>query len=271
MGKRSQNIESCHEFNLLYTRYKLLALDCFEWVNLPNGLESRYIETSLYKNGECFFYEDKLNGFIVLPSSPSNKVNVYNEPTKVYVSGYMLSEHKNIDDGCRILNNDLATSTDIYVREYARKMSEVEIAIKANVKQQKYPFMIKCDKTNEFSMRNLFKNISDGDPAIYYSKNYSMGDMSVFNLNVPYVVDKLTQYKVELENEILSFFGLNNARQKRERMIVDEVNVNNDFIDRNIELMYKTRLKACEKINKKFNLNIQVIKKNNVKESLVEV
>lgn len=266
MRKKGQSIEKYHEFDLLYGRYKLLALDCFEWVNLPPFMESRYIEKALYNTGECFFYKDNLKGLIVLPCTPTSKVNVYNEPTMVYVTGYGVSQCKEIEEGCRILNNDLAIATDIYVREYARKMTEVELAIKANVKQQKFPYMIKCDKSNEFTMKNLFKNVTDGDPVIYYSKNLTMGDFTVFNMNTPYVVDRLTQYKVELENEILSFFGLNNAREKRERMIVDEVNANNDFIDRNIELMYKTRLKACEEINKKFNLNIEVIKKNNVKE-----
>lgn len=270
MSKKTQINERFKVYNLLYGRYKLLALDCFEWVNLPPLIESRYIEKALYNEGECFFYEDPLKGFMVLPCSSTNKVNFYNEPLQLYVRGYGISELKEIDEGVRIINNDLAIATDIYVEEYARKMTEVELAIKANIKQQKFPYMIKCDKTNEFTMKNLFKNVVDGDPVIYYSKNYNLGDFNVLNLNSPYVVDRLIDYKIELENEILSFFGLNNARQKKERLIVDEVNVNNDFIDRNIELMYKTRVKACEEINKKFGLDLFVIKKNNVKEIIGE-
>ena len=84
----------------------------------------------------------------------------------------------------------------------------------------------------------------------------------MLGLNVPYVTDKLNEYRYELEREILTFFGLNNSFEKKERLLVDEVNANNDFISRNVDLMYQSRLDACNEINKKFGLNIRVIKIN---------
>ena len=45
-------------------------------------------------------------------------------------------------------------------------------------------------------------------------------------------------------------------------MLVDEVNSNNDFIDRNVELMYRQRQLACEQMNKKFGWNVKVINLN---------
>ena len=45
-------------------------------------------------------------------------------------------------------------------------------------------------------------------------------------------------------------------------MLVDEVNSNNDFIDRNVELMYRQRQLACEQMNKKFGWNLKVINLN---------
>ena len=68
--------------------------------------------------------------------------------------------------------------------------------------------------------------------------------------------------KKELEREVLSFHGLNNNFEKKERLLVDEVNSNNDFIDRNVELMYRQRQLACEEMNKKFGWNVKVINLN---------
>ena len=65
-----------------------------------------------------------------------------------------------------------------------------------------------------------------------------------------------------MEREILSFNGLNNNFEKKERLLVDEVNSNNDFIDRNVELMYRQRQLACDQMNKKFGWNVKVFNLN---------
>ena len=71
----------------------------------------------------------------------------------------------------------------------------------------------------------------------------------------------------ELEREILTFFGLNNSFEKKERLLVDEVNSNNDYINRNVDIMYANRQVACEELNKKFGLNVKVSKNNNFENS----
>ena len=83
----------------------------------------------------------------------------------------------------------------------------------------------------------------------------------------PYVADKLNEYKYELEREILTFFGLNNSFEKKERLLVDEVNSNNDYINRNVDIMYANRKSACEELNRKFGLNVKVTKNNNFENS----
>ena len=44
--------------------------------------------------------------------------------------------------------------------------------------------------------------------------------------------------------------------------MVDEVNSNYDFFDRNVELMYRQRQLACEQMKKKFGWNVKVINLN---------
>ena len=57
--------------------------------------------------------------------------------------------------------------------------------------------------------------------------------------------------------------GLNNSNAnngKKERLLVDEVNVNNGEILMYLDVDYKNRVKACEEINKRFGLNVKVSK-----------
>ena len=51
-------------------------------------------------------------------------------------------------------------------------------------------------------------------------------------------------------------------------MIVDEANSNNDYINRNVDLLYKNRKQACDEINEKFGLNISVKRVNNIEEKI---
>ena len=140
-------------------------------------------------------------------------------------------------------------------------MFEVENCIRVNINQQKFPWFVNTTPNNKKTMQVMFEKVMNGEPYILGSRD-QIGDVEVLTLSTPYVADKLNEYKYELEREVLSFHGLNNNFEKKERLLVDEVNSNNDFIDRNVELMYRQRKLACEQLNKKFGWNARVINLN---------
>ena len=60
-------------------------------------------------------------------------------------------------------------------------------------------------------------------------------------------------------NEALTFLGINNLMEdKKERLISDEANSNNELINLNLETFLIPRQEACEQINKKYGLNVKV-------------
>ena len=259
MTKRLQRV-SDHNFMLLYNKYKLLALNLFEWDGLPDELKAHHIEKALYSYGACCLTKE-YGGYIVLGCTESGELNVMSEPISYIANGYGYTKKVNVKNTPICLNNELRLSTHMYVEEYARKMNEVEKSINANIKQQKFPWLITTTKNNEFSMRTLYNKIDSGEPIIYGSKEIDTDTIKAFSTNTPYVVDKLSQYKFELEREILTFFGLNNNFEKKERLLVDEVNSNNDFITSNVDIMLKCREDFCKEVNEKYGLNISVKKK----------
>lgn len=60
-------------------------------------------------------------------------------------------------------------------------------------------------------------------------------------------------------NELLTYLGINNTLEKKERLIVDETNSNNQFIKMSSDIGFKLRQSACEQMNEKFGLNIRVV------------
>ena len=105
----NDNIE--RETVRLTNHFQMIALNRYRWENLPNGIESRYIEEMLYDNGECAMFDHPDLGLCILRSSSRENLNIYGEPTKLTLTGF--NEHRTImmDDCVRIMNNDLALPT----------------------------------------------------------------------------------------------------------------------------------------------------------------
>ena len=244
-----------------------LALNRFVWEGLPGDLESRHIEKALFEFGECAFYDDDTVGLICLPSVPSNLRNVYGDPTTLVLHGLNYKKDVRVKDVVRIMNNDNCYPTMHTVNYYMEKIYKVDKAMDKNLNKIKTPYMVASTKQNELTMKNLLKKIENDEEEIFYDEKLSNGGtlgVEILDLKAPYYIDKLQQHKNDLMCEFLTVMGLNNSNAnngKKERLLVDEVNVNNGEILMHLDVDYKNRKRACELINKKFGLNVSV-KKN---------
>ena len=266
MSKNKQALEVYKNINFtrIYDYYKMLALNMFTWENLPETMNSRYIENALYEHGLCLVNNDENLGFISVPCNFGANMNINGESTEVITSGYNYVKtinYINNKDCVLIRNNDLAKATRDYIANYAERMLEVEMCIRANINQQKFPWFINATEKTKKSLEIIFDKVENFEPYILANREIGLGDnaLEVLTMPTPFVADKLNQYKYELEREILTFLSLNNNFEKKERLLTDEINSNNDFISTNAMLMYKNRLQACKEINKKFGLNVKVL------------
>ena len=266
MSRNKQALEVYKNINFtrIYDYYKMLALNMFTWENLPQTMNSRYIENALYECGLCLVNDDNNMGLISVPCNYGAEMNINGESTEVITSGYNYIKtinYINNKDCVLIRNNDLAKATRHYINNYAERMLEVEMCIRANINQQKFPWFINATEKTKKSLEIIFDKVENFEPFILANKEIGLGDnaLEVLTMPTPYVADKLNEYKYELEREILTFLSLNNNFEKKERLLTDEINSNNDFISTNAMLMYKNRLQACKEINKKFGLNVKVL------------
>jgi hypothetical protein len=153
----------------------------------------------------------------------------------------------------------LERPTDNSVVLFASRLTEAERTIDTNIKAQKTPVLIRCDDKDRLTMKNLYRDYEGNEPFILGGKSLNLDGLKVLKTDAPFVADKLQNYKHEIWNEALTFFGVNNANSdKRERLITDEVNANNEVISINAQAMLLTRLEACEKINKLYGLDVSV-------------
>ena len=249
---------SMNHTDQLYSRFLNLALNRFTWSNLPEGITSRKIEEYLVKDGQVMFFRD--NGiFICLPAFGVGRYDTYNEPIEYNVVGNNFNKIIDRDEGVIIRNNATSTNDHDDLLLFAERINEVEQTMDINLNGQKTPFVILCDEKERLTFKNILKQVRDFKYAIFGSKKLSLNNITTLDTKSEFLLDKLQDTKNSLMNELLTFLGINNNNtDKKERLLVDEVNANNEFILVNIEHMYEERQIACEQINKMFNLNIKV-------------
>ena len=250
-----------------FTQFFNLTLNIFKWED-TGEVESRFIERTLIENGYCFVYEDSDFGLVCMPCALIG-LNIYNEPTNVQITSPLINKTLKINDGVLIYNNYTKTGLIPIIMNYVDRLTEIETTINTNIYLQKTPYIIVADKKTEKSIREVANQITNNEPVIVV-KSSIVENLQNLELHTNFVAPELFELKQKIENEFLTFIGLNNNSQtnKKERLIVDEVNVNNDYINRNVDILYNAREIACKKINEKFGVNWKVTRQNNLSESL---
>lgn len=241
-----------------YTRLKEYAINTFEWVNLPDTVDARYMELILCERGKVCFFQDELVGFMALPVNEYGNLNVYNYPTEhqIYaVNGY--NKNRTIEDSVVIYNNYLRLPTVLTLSLYAERLSKIQRTIDVNIGACKTPYIIVATENQRLALENAFNQIDENKPALFFTNEMNLDNIKALDLKTPYVSDKLTLLKHDVWNEAMTFLGIENSNtDKKERMITDEVNSNDGQIEASRFNMLDARLEACEKINKMFGLNI---------------
>ena len=142
---------------------------------------------------------------------------------------------------------------------YAIRLARVMRTIDLNVEAQKTPLLITCPENQKLALENVYKKYKGNAPVIYTDSEFNLDSVKVLKTDAPFVADKLTDYKHDLWNEVMTFLGVNNANQdKRERLVADEVGANDEQIEQARYNMLDARKEACRKINEMFGLNIDV-------------
>lgn len=243
-----------------YNRLMEMALNVFEWKNLPDTVDERFLEMSLFELGYCVYFNDDVIGNLALTCTIGGKLDVYRIPLmrRAYATnGYnkLLSSK----DSVLIFNNYLHTPTSLTIELFARRLYEIERTIDVNIKAQKTPTLILSSEQQRLTMQNLYMQYDGNEPFIYGDKNMDTDGIKSLKTDAPFIADKLQIVKHQIWNEALTFCGIENSNgDKKERLVSDEVGGNYGNIEAQRNVMLNARRQAVKKINKMFGTNIEV-------------
>lgn len=251
-------------FSYYYYKLMLVARSLFEWENLPNNMDERWIEKYLFTSGKCIFYKDPTMGFMVAGLAQQGSINCYGDPTSVWpvAENYTYNGEKLVNgENCYVIrNNDLMLPNFPIIRHYAYKLCNIDRAIDTNVEAVKTPIIVRCSEKMKLSLKNAINQRRDNEPVIWASDLADINEMvDTLTTNAPIVFPQLQTQKHMILNEVFTDLGINNANMdKRERMVANEVEANNEQVKACEDVMLKARQQACKEINRIFGTNISV-------------
>lgn len=253
-------------------RLKKIAISMFEWVNLPESMDARYLELCLYYLGQAALLKNDNGIFINTKACSAGKLNIYELPTEINCYSVEFNTNKKLYDGFNfnefnklepndyciyVLNNQNREATAWTLELFAYRLWLAQRTADTNITVNKMPFIVSVPENQRLTMENLINQIDENRPAVFGTKELAStikDDIRVLPTNPPFIADKLNDYKKEIWNEALTFLGINNLNEKKERLISDETNSNNELINLNLQSYLTPRKEACKQFNKLFSL-----------------
>lgn len=268
---QSANLNNA-SFSYYYYRLMDLAISQFEWSNLPDSVDERFLEKTLFLYGNAVYFNDEVMGDLALQCTLSGGFDVYGIPIRrrAYgINGYQRSLDKS--NSVLIYNNQLHINTEPVIWHFATRLWDLDRTIDINAKAQKTPILLKGSEQQQLSLQQIYEQYDGNKPVIYGDTNLTMDPIQVLKTDAPFVADKVQELRNQIWNEAISFLGISNvAYQKKERMVSDEVirQMGGTIASRNSRL--EARRQAAKNINRMFNRDIEVNFRENSENSELE-
>lgn len=254
------DIEAINSF--YYNTFLELDTNRFRWKNLPDSIDSRYLELFLCRNGAVVFLRDPITEEYAAFMCAWTGFDDYYNPTDFYVilpTGKQISLDS--ENAVIIWNNFTRTSDIPAINMYSATIADIYVSALVNARAQKHPVAIVAENEQQkLTMVNAYKNYAGNHPVIFVKDKQTVANnFTTVNTGAPFVVQELLDAKDRIMEEFLKWLGVKvPLSNNRERLIV------NEQIDANA-VTYQLRNRglhsrqiAAKQINKMFGLNIEV-------------
>lgn len=243
----------------------------FEYRNLPEEINHRFIEFYLIKLGLCGFMKDKKSGkYVVFPCTRTGEVDEYGLGTE-FVGAYPYKEAQGVigKDGILIQNNMLAIP-DTDIKYTVDVLGELQKSIKNNIKFSRLaPIPVVNNNADWQKVKDALKKIDKGELDVIMSAfniaNLDLGDgksFDIINLTDVNASEKLANLSRMYDDTLKVFFNKHGqalqTQNKSAQQTSDEIHGmdSTSFIYPLSKL--KERKDAIDKINSLYGLNIEV-------------
>ena len=239
-----------------------LALNVYQFKNVPEYIDMGYVNQVLLFNGSiAWFYDEVLESVIALPYDVLNGFDIYGRPNSIMARAKNGRYYRKLEKGEFIIMYDNSRRVSMLpkIRQRADRLALSVRTEDINIVQQRTARIWRTSKDQEITVRDLLNQVEGLVENVVAYDNIDLDDVSTVLAPAPYIVDKLD---LHIEKEWASFYRLigitSIVEEKKERLITDEVSMGQGGTVASRYNRYEPRKNAIDKINKKWNLNIEI-------------
>lgn len=250
----------------------------FDWNNLPETIDYRYLERNLQIDGfTCFLELDEgmnadgtthKKGVYALPCGLGGLLNEKKQPTMAIVNIPYLNLNRmySIERGeCIIMSNDtLKMGLMPMFEKNASMLAENDITIRFIDINNRIPSVPYADNDQtKDDLKKFFEMVENGDKIGVVGGNLFFEGLKnqVYNQSNQHNLKDCMELKQYLMSSWYLELGLQaNYNMKRESINDSEASMNDDCLQPLVDNMLKNRKMAIDAINSKWGLNISVEK-----------
>lgn len=232
------------------------AIGVYKW-DLPKSWSKDYFLYSLYCNGFVAIINTDKYGVIPQMCGLTG-FDVFYRPTNAVISNPLLSGilQPRIGKQCTIikLQPDYGGVMDL-VTKYSDIMAMTMQTAGCNIEASKLAYVFTAEnKAGAESFKKMFDKIASGDPMVVQDSKLKKADgsnaweMFSNNLRNNYIAGDMLIDLQKWRNMFCTEIGINNANtEKKERMLTDEVNANNQETFTKADLWLEELKDGCAK------------------------
>lgn len=256
-----------------FKRYLLQkAISVFRFKGMPDYWSEDYFFYTLFPEGRVAILNTEKFGVIPQSCNLSGQ-NVFYEPKEALISNPLLPGLTNLEIGkdCVVIRlmPDYGSIMDI-ISNYAAQLALCVQTIGCNlVNSQDGMMLIGKNKGSAEALKKVFDQIRRGEPAVaidsaVFDKDGKPAIMPFIpNIGSNYIAGSVLDTMNCIMNQFDTEIGIPNANtDKKERLIVDEVNANNVETFCKAQLWLDTMKKDMKKANAMFGLSLDVELRN---------
>lgn len=259
------NVDRAVRIERMYERILTeLAMNRFKWEGLPEEIDVRFLEKTLFYNAlsVCYFDED-YDKYFALPGTGQNYLNWQEEPTGFTVVGQNTFGSKTLgaDKVVPIWANKLRYPDLDVVQIYAYRLAHLDRTTEINSENSRHTKFVVSGENQRLSVRNANRQIAEGQNGIEVAGPLQdLEFIQVLDNNIPAdTIEKGDIVATRQWNKAMTLLGIDNANQdKTERLVGGESDSNNDQIDSMRFVNLNERRKAAKLMNKKFGWKVEV-------------
>lgn len=252
--------------NILRNKYYNLYRSNFKWNNI-NYRQEDFIMRKFWADGTVAAFKIKNLEEIGFASWARNTIDMYGETETVFLVNQYSSPL--IPSTVQIVDKDIVLGwiqsnrkpIRMIVDWYIERIAQVDMVINTNLNLHKMPFIIPLDSADKDAKKQLSDAVDRilNNELVLFVEGVDPSLFKAVATAAPYIIDKLANYRKDLENDLKTYLAVNNPGvSKIEQLQLSEVNANNDEINSHDEDFKMQLDKFCERIKEVLGYDISV-------------